>query len=1386
MFKYFIAIKLLGFVFVINLQSQQIYKPIYGDPLNEPWRWTRFDELIGKGVKCISETADRKIIFGLNKGAILYNGISWHEQNSSNGLIDESVNHLALSDENLMYAGTDKGLYEFDGTRWTKIFPLEDYNNDIQSINCLIKTNGGGIAACIGDENSKGLLFYKKGKYEILASQKTVDNLKIPNKTKFHILPESLCIEGIFHIENTFQDSKGRYWIWESKGGSEGNVFYLKKSGDKIKYSKLFTEEDGITKGKKTKFEEDGNGNIWMINSTFHKGLSIFNGQSWQQTTLKGENSFLSINYANDAVWIGGFGILYAFKNGKWLIYKKPATPIPTSKIFVFFDSHGYLWVSGILGEVKRIDYSGTRWNTLKALNYHCEDNAGNMWFISVDNKVVIKKPNNWYAFDYTNGLPDAPVRITCTKNGTICVAGSYKEQACLSFFDGTKWTRQIFPELSWGIDNRAVFIDKSDNLWASASVNNYPERGHKGGVIKIKNPGKENQETTHYTGDEISLSAVYGFAQSTDNTIWACGKHLIKYKNNKWGKFTEINHLNQFINSIGNSPNGDIWIGSRRFGIFHFSNNQWKIYNADSCISDNTIISILPIGDNNVWVATNSDFSRYDGKSWANNLFIENLTLSQEEGDLQFQKNGIIWINRSSRNWKRRAIHNNLIEKVDKEYFSTIAFKTNQLAPETEITVYSKEVSANGNTYIEWNGLDAWRDTPSSKLQYSYRINKGEWSNFNTRTNKTFLNLKNGDYLFEVRARDIDLNVDLSPAQVQFIVLPPVWKQLWFILLISSLVTVIFFYQFITLVQKKNLKNLNTDLTQQREEISRKNILLEEQKEQILQQTINEKEQSQSKLRFFTNISHEFRTPLTVITGIIESLSKNILISRPEYSIEQFKTIKRNANRLLRLINQLMDFRKIDNNMVKLSVSEIDVIKCIQDICHSFKTFAEKYKIQLTFECEQKQFNGWLDADKLDKIVVNLLSNAIKATPEKGQIRVFLTKKTLNDINHIELIVEDTGIGIPDGKMELIFERFFQIDSRSMDSSIGSGVGLSIVRSYVNLHHGSIEVVSTQDIGLQLFRGYSTRFIVLLPIDKLSYKLNEIFEEHNEIKNSIGKTLLLENSYEGELNLNYQKELPEKRKTQHILVVEDNTDLRRVMADSLKKHYTVIEARNGREGYEFTLSYLPDLIISDIMMPEMSGSELCHKIKNDLKTSHIPVILLTAFANREGEIEGFQKGADDYITKPFDFEILLARIKNILFLRHTLRQKFRNKEVLQPDEEKVLSMDTAFLKKIKSILEKNYSNPQFNVEELSSQIGISSRHLLHKLKNLVGISPVEYIKIFRLEKAAYLLSGKKGNVSDIAYDTGFNDTSYFGKCFSKHFGMSPSEYLKDHTHVDL
>ncbi len=514
-------------------------------------------------------------------------------------------------------------------------------------------------------------------------------------------------------------------------------------------------------------------------------------------------------------------------------------------------------------------------------------------------------------------------------------------------------------------------------------------------------------------------------------------------------------------------------------------------------------------------------------------------------------------------------------------------------------------------------------------------------------------------------------------------------------------------------------------------------------------------------KSSFFANISHEFRTPLTLILGPVQKwLAEHPAVPVIDIPAKDLNGIRRNAARLLDLVNQLLDLSKIESGRMRVAVSRDDLTQTLRVLGNAFESMAEQGNIRYRIEIPAESALAWFDRDKLEKITANLLSNAFKHTPPGGTVTLHAE---LRD-DQLHLSVQDNGKGIPAEELNRIFERFYQVEG---SGDKGTGIGLALVKELVALHHGSISVESKL--------GEGSVFRVTLPVGWGMFAADEIVE--NTVPVSVqefsGKMATLQ------MPQTTPEETPEDPALPLCLVVEDNPELQVFIRDQLSGHFRVLLAANGRIGLDMATENIPDLVISDVMMPEMDGNQLCAALKTDERTSHIPVILLTAKAGQESRLEGLETGADDYLTKPFDTRELLVRANNLIAQRERLRKQFSRTVVLKPKDIALTSADERFLQRIQDSLDEHLGNEQFNVEELAAGVGMSRSQLHRKLTALIDQPPVEFIRNFRLRRAKEMLEAGTGNVSEICYDVGFSSPAYFSKAFKEAFGMSPSELRK-------
>ena len=686
------------------------------------------------------------------------------------------------------------------------------------------------------------------------------------------------------------------------------------------------------------------------------------------------------------------------------------------------------------------------------------------------------------------------------------------------------------------------------------------------------------------------------------------------------------------------------------------------------------------------------------------------------------------------------------------------------------------------------------------------------EWSNWTRDTRADYTNLDSGTYRLRVQAKNVYEQISREDF-FGFRVLPPWYKTWWAIVIYGAV-----FFGVIFFLVKWRSRQLEREKQTLERVISERTAEISSQKEQLEQQTLQLTVQSEKlkemdtiKSRFFANISHEFRAPLTLIMGPLEQM---IADSREPGKKEIIKMMHRNARQLLTLINQLLDLSRFDSGKMKLNASYQNIIPFVNGILASFQALALQAKLELEFYSEEKSILLYFDPEKLEHVIGNLLTNAVKFTPANGKITVTIKKSPAavneagQDPGFLEISVCDTGIGIPQEQVAHIFDRFYRVEStQSHDwSDKGTGIGLALSKELVTLHHGKIDVHSIE--------GKGTELVIRLPLGKAHLASDEIvdFTEVQEVpkaaeerqesspqsmysrpfystgapgvtgtEGAAADAEIDDAALNGNQNTCNNKEAGEKTKNL-ILVVEDNADMRRYIRESLVPHWTVIEAVDGLEGRQKAREIIPDLIISDIMMPHFDGYELCRELKTDIATSHIPIILLTAKASEDNVIRGLETGADDYITKPFNARILTARIKNLMDLRRQLQEKFQRRMVLQPAEIPISTVDERFLEKVQKIIEKNLSDPDFNVEALSKKLDISRVTLNKKLLALTGEYPNELIRSYRLKRAARLLKANFGSITAVTFEVGFSSTAYFTKCFKEKFHQLPSDYHATET----
>jgi signal transduction histidine kinase/DNA-binding response OmpR family regulator len=819
-----------------------------------------------------------------------------------------------------------------------------------------------------------------------------------------------------------------------------------------------------------------------------------------------------------------------------------------------------------------------------------------------------------------------------------------------------------------------------------------------------------------------------------------------------------ENSNLSQnIIFSLKKDKQGTIWIGTNEgLAGLNKKTGEIRIFTVLDGLSNNVICAIEDDDEGNLWLSTLSGISGYSTKEneftnyytsdgLQGNEFSRGAHFKSEDGEIFFGgTNGVTSFHPKDIRSKEKKMK---VYITDFYLFGNPVYK-NQKSGKKEIldvpVIDASHISlaSNDNVFsMEFSTLEY--DNPEG-ISYRCRLENfdTDWVITPPGTNRiTYTNLNPGKYKFLFQATDKENKSDIK--SIEITIRPPLYLTAWakciYAVLFLSLLYIIYSY-------------ISSRIRQRNE------VLRLEHAEQI----------NEAKLQFFINISHEIRTPMTLIMGPLEKL---LTENKNETLHNTYLLIYRNAQRILRLINQLMDIRKIDRGQMHLKSRETDMVGFIKDIMQAFEYMAKKKSIEFEFNPEMPELKVWVDLNNFDKILFNVFSNAFKFTPENGKITVELTTGADNATtgplrNYFEIRVLDTGIGIDEEKINRIFERFYQINSTVTNANFGTGIGLHLARSLVELQQGIIYAENRTGCA-------GSCFIIRMPMGNAHLKDDEIEIISEKTRWAFKKDDLFDVEIEPEDLSNV------KSKTKYrILIAEDDIEISNYIKAELAPLYKISQMKNGKEALEFVLQEKPDLVISDIMMPEMDGIALCRKIKSNVNVNHIPVLLLTAKSKEEDRAEGLDTGADAYIVKPFNMEILKKTIANLLDNRERLKGRFQSQSEGRINKINLKSSDEILMEKILKIINNNINNPELTVEMLSAGVGMSRVHMHRKLKELTNQSAQNFIRSIRMNLAEELLCSKKLTISEVAYAVGFSSLSHFSGSFKEFFGKSPREYV--------
>ena len=925
-------------------------------------------------------------------------------------------------------------------------------------------------------------------------------------------------------------------------------------------------------------------------------------------------------------------------------------------------------------------------------------------------------------------------------------------------------------------VDNEKIFSiaeDRHKNLYIATFGSGFYQYNL---VTKeLKHYESSKDETGDLTRNELANDWVNYIFCDSEGMIWLGHYKGISCFNPANESFINYRKVNTLVEDrvgyvVQEDHAGNIWAGTTD-GLYCFNKktDELTCFTVADGLPNNVICGICEDEEHNMWISTYMGICKYDAKTGRyinyyagdglqGNEFTHGAFYKDEAGKVYFGGiNGITYFQPSSigsvlkdtKVWITDfSIFNQPVRKNTRSGRHTVIYTSVPDANMFQLAHYDNTFSIVFST-LQYNNPE--------QISYQYKIEElsNQWLSTEPGVNRvTYNNLLPGKYTFHVRALS---HGNLSEIRTVKILITPPWYEMWWAYCIYA-------FLFGLLV----LGIVNYILSRMRH---RREIMKREHAEQL----------NEAKLQFFINISHEIRTPMTLIINPLEKL----LAEKKGGEVQKtYLMIYRNAQRILRLINQLMDIRKLDKGQMFMKFRETDMVGFIDDVMLTFDYMARKKKIHFCFEHVMPQLKVWVDMNNFDKILMNIFSNAFKYTPEQGEITVTLSTgrdSTRRDPlkEYFEITVTDNGIGLDREKIERIFERFYQIDNDVTKSNFGTGIGLHLSRSLVELHHGIILAENREDAP-------GSRFIIRIPLGSAHLRTDELEDVEAIIT---PHTVLvkpektdLEGAFEEEEDEESKKAAKAKNRMR-ILIVEDEEEILSYLKEELEGDYRIMTRKNGREAYDAILADTPDLVISDIMMPEMDGLSLCRKIKQNTNVNHVPVILLTAKSKPEDTMEGMATGADAYMVKPFNTELLKSTIANLIANRKLLKSKFSGAQQ-QEDKVQKLSMKSAdeiLMSKIMKVINENLSNPDLNVEMLAANVGLSRVHVHRKLKELTNLSARDFIKNIRLQQAAALLKEKKLTVSEVAYATGYTNLSHFSSSFKEVHGMSPKEYMLAH-----
>lgn len=1275
------------------------------------------------------------------------------------GLNSNYINSIAQDEKEHILLGTNNSLLEFTGSEFLKI-PMLD-------------SKGKELATYVKQ------VYPLKNKDVAVATSGYGIMLKKQDEQKCHAMKGE--VEKLKYIHKLLEDKRGRLWII-----TEDGKLYRKETNGRVTSHFAGTEGVGAQD-----IQQDALGNIYLASK--NQGVHLLRAGSNVFTRISSignlpiDNIYIS---RNNKLYIGCDGLgIYVYDPQTGFLQDNPLfsrlVNLAKSKVTsIIEDNQGNIWVSMLQKGVfmqsniqNDFNYMGFRLGNRNVIGENCVTslsiNQGNQVWVGTDKDGL-------YLFNIaTNSveghfLNQSTVLTLCKDQQGRTWVGTYTDG--LGYMDAAGSFHPVDLGISKSVGILDIKQDPQGNIWIATMGK---------GLFCLQKDGSRRNYKAKYGADNNlkvnSLPNDYLIKLSFSNdgnhlyVATSVGLACLDRKRNSWvSTFKGINCLNKnsFSHCVFVDSKDHVWYGTED-GAFCFDFRKGikpKLYTTANGLTDNSVASITEDYQGNIWLGTIKGLNKLALKSGTiTKFYAESGLQSNEFSDAsvcttQDRKTiliggsgGLNWFQADQvrqHPWQAKVVISGFILN---NKMVTPGMKSGSYTITDNWSTFSRDfqLSHEDNTFTLQLSTLTYNDV--EQISYVYSINGDAWRTVPAGQNElAFSHMAPGSYKYRIKAI---CNGYETPVKEFTIIVHPawyasIWAKLFYLLLLIAA---------IMLYLRHRKRQMEDQL--------------------ILQQHIHAEEMGEAKIKFFMNISHEIRTPLTLIITPLLSLIKE---DKEPHRQGIYEIIRKNSERILHLINQMMDLRKIDKGQMVMRMCKTDMVSFINEEYDLFKQQAIAKSIDFEYQHDCEELPVWIDRNNFDKVIINTLSNAFKFTPTAGHILLSLTHTD----HHAYISIKDSGIGIPKDKLETIFQRFYQTPADPSDRNIGTGIGLDLTRSLVELHYGTISARNNEGEKGSKFE-HGSEFIIRIPLGKDHLKPEEIIEEeemkkeqNNELAETEQEEQLAENNDQPAETLNNSDTTPASAKgaKAEIVIVEDEEDIQEYLKAQLSSDFKIRTYPNGKVALNEILKNKPDLVISDIMMPEMDGTTLCAKLKSNINTNDVPIILLTAKSREEDQLEGLQTGADAYILKPFNMDILHRNIINLLTVRRTLRNKFTGNESQnhQVEQIEMQTPDNSLMQRVMEVINENINDSDLSVDMIAQKVGISRVHLHRKMKELTNQTPHSFIRNIRLQQAAKLLKDGKQSITEVMYACGFSNSASFSTMFKNLYGCSPREYMQN------